>query len=118
MNEKSHGQHTGELGPGQRQASWGSWGAKHFDFVGVVGGVAGRGMVRCVSMRGGKTGHRSPLSSGAQLRRLPAGMQADDKMGRPPLSVSGTVAPRRPEGAARTSANFGAVMRPETPAVD
>ncbi|WP_227984137.1 glycerol-3-phosphate dehydrogenase [Nocardia spumae] len=52
MNEKSHGQHTGELGPEQREASWESLGAKHFDVVVIGGGVVGAGIALDAATRG------------------------------------------------------------------
>ncbi|MCC3315671.1 glycerol-3-phosphate dehydrogenase [Nocardia africana] len=52
MNEKSHGQHTGELGPEQREASWESLGAKHFDVIVVGGGVVGAGIALDAATRG------------------------------------------------------------------
>lgn len=52
MNEKSHGQHTGELGPEQRDASWKALGDKHFDVVVIGGGVVGAGIALDAATRG------------------------------------------------------------------
>ncbi|NKY47940.1 glycerol-3-phosphate dehydrogenase [Nocardia cerradoensis] len=52
MNEKSHGQHTGELGPEQRAATWESLGAKHFDVIVIGGGVVGAGIALDAATRG------------------------------------------------------------------
>lgn len=52
MNEKSHGQHTGELGPGQRAATWESLGANHFDVIVIGGGVVGAGIALDAATRG------------------------------------------------------------------
>ncbi|MBF4997855.1 glycerol-3-phosphate dehydrogenase [Nocardia sp. BSTN01] len=52
MNEKSHGQHTGELGPEQRAATWDSLGAKHFDVIVIGGGVVGAGIALDAATRG------------------------------------------------------------------
>ncbi|MEU6563203.1 glycerol-3-phosphate dehydrogenase [Nocardia nova] len=52
MNEKSHGQHTGELGPEQRAATWESLGANHFDVIVIGGGVVGAGIALDAATRG------------------------------------------------------------------
>ena len=52
MNEKSHGQHTGELGPEQRATAWEKLGAKHFDVVVIGGGVVGAGIALDAATRG------------------------------------------------------------------
>lgn len=52
MNEKSHGQHTGELGPGQRATAWEKLGANHFDVVVIGGGVVGAGIALDAATRG------------------------------------------------------------------
>ncbi|MEV5651574.1 glycerol-3-phosphate dehydrogenase [Nocardia sp. NPDC052254] len=52
MNEKSHGQHTGELGPEQRVATWESLGANHFDVIVIGGGVVGSGIALDAATRG------------------------------------------------------------------
>ncbi|NKY86443.1 glycerol-3-phosphate dehydrogenase [Nocardia veterana] len=52
MNEKSHGQHTGELGPEQREATWESLGANHFDVIVIGGGVVGAGIALDAATRG------------------------------------------------------------------
>ncbi len=52
MNEKSHGQHTGELGPEQRGAAWEKLGANHFDVIVIGGGVVGAGIALDAATRG------------------------------------------------------------------
>ncbi len=52
MNEKSHGQHTGELGPEQRVATWDALGTKHFDVIVIGGGVVGAGIALDAATRG------------------------------------------------------------------